>query len=69
MVYRSRYRARVARARRWDIALGILMLTAATVIMASYLLFAMALDCQHPRLAGAPYCQLVHASFAPQVRP
>ena len=58
---RPSYRSRVRREQRWDIALGILMLAGATVILSGYLLFAAALDCQHPRFADAPYCTIVHA--------
>jgi hypothetical protein len=37
------------------------MLSAATIVMSGYLLFAAALDCKHARFAEAPYCALVHA--------
>jgi len=57
---RPSYRSRVRREQRWDIALGILMLAAGAAILSGYLLFAAALDCQHPRFANAPYCELLH---------
>ena len=62
---RPTYRSRVRREQRWDIALGILMLATGTVILSGYLLFAAALDCQHPRFANAPYCTIVHALVRP----
>jgi hypothetical protein len=61
MKHRSSYRTRVRRAARWDVALGTLLLSAATIVLSAYLLFAAALDCKHPKFADAPYCAIVHA--------
>jgi len=42
-----------------DTLLGTLALAIVVVLASGYLLFAMALDCKHPKFSGAPYCALV----------